>query len=106
MAFRRVNHHEAAAADIAGSRIGHGHGETGRYRCIDRVAAPLQHVGADSRRDFFLRDDHAMFGDNGMNSAGSCGYVRAAALLLCVGREVACENQHGCREDPAPPGYG
>jgi len=64
------------------------------------LPAPLQHIGADSRRDFFLRHDHAMFGDDRMNRAGGCRHVRAAALLLCAGREVIGENQHGCREYP------
>jgi hypothetical protein len=45
-----------------------------------------------------------MFGDNGMNRAGCCGYVGAAALLLSAGRKTTGENQHGCRENPAPPG--
>jgi hypothetical protein len=45
-----------------------------------------------------LRDDHAVFGDNGMNRAGGRGYVRAATLLLRVGREITGENQRGCCE--------
>ena len=37
----RMNHHEAAAADVAGARIGHRHREAGRDRRIDRIAATL-----------------------------------------------------------------
>jgi hypothetical protein len=47
-----------------------------------------------------------MFGDDRMNRAGGCRHVRAAALLLCAGRKVTGENQHGCRDYPGPPGYG
>ena len=65
-------------------RIGHGHGEAGRDRRVDGIATPLQHIGADSRGDFFLRDDHAMLGDYGMNRSGGRGRVRAAALFLRV----------------------
>ncbi len=48
VALRRVNHHEAAAADISGARIGHGHRKSGGHRGIDRIAAALEHIGADS----------------------------------------------------------
>ena len=57
-----VDHHETAAADIAGARIGHGHGETGGHRRVDGVAALLQDFNADARGDRFLRDHHAMLG--------------------------------------------
>ncbi len=104
MAIRRVNHHEAAAADISRARIGHRHRETGGHRGIDRVAATPQHVGADVRRDFFLRDHHAVFGDDGMN--GVCGRrrVKAAALFLRVGGTAKRNNQYDCRDDPVASG--
>ena len=70
VAFRRMDHHEAAAADIARARIGHGHGKAGRHRGIDRIAAALQHVGADPRRDLLLRHHHAVLGGHGMNRVG------------------------------------
>ena len=50
-ALRRVDDHEAAAADVSGARIGHGQRKAGRDRGIDRIAAPPQDVGADLRAD-------------------------------------------------------
>ena len=82
VAFGRMDHHEAAAADIAGARIGHGHGKAGRDRRIDRIAAAPQDVGADPRRDFLLRHHHAVFGGDGMNGVGGWRRIEAAALLL------------------------
>jgi len=86
----RVNHHEAAAADISRARIGHGHRESDRHRGIDRVAAAPQHIGADPRRDFLLRHHHAVFGDHGMNGVGRRRRVEAAASLL---RSDGCAKQ-------------
>jgi len=41
VAVGQMNHHEAAAAEIAGARIGHRHRETGGDGRVDRVAALL-----------------------------------------------------------------
>ena len=57
-----MDHHEAAAADVAGARIGHRHGEADRDRGIDRVAAALEHLGADQRGAALLRHHHAVLG--------------------------------------------
>jgi hypothetical protein len=48
VALARMDHHEAAAADIAGAWIGHGHRKAGRDRGIDRIAARAPDFGADS----------------------------------------------------------
>ena len=56
----QMNHHEAAAADVAGARIGDRERKTDRDRGIDRIAAALEHVDADARRARLLRDDHAV----------------------------------------------
>ncbi len=45
-----VDHHEAAAAEIAGARIAHRERKTDRDRGIHRIAALLQNVDADPRR--------------------------------------------------------
>ena len=55
-----MDHHETAAADIAGARIGHRQRERRRHRGIDRVAAFLQDVGADARGDRLLGHHHAV----------------------------------------------
>ena len=61
-----MDHHVAAAADIAGARIGHRHREADRDRCIDGVAALLQHFDADTCCARFLRHHHAVArGDGG-----------------------------------------
>ena len=62
-----MDHHEAAAADVAGARIGHGQRKAGGDRGVDRIAALPQDVGADLRGEFFLRHHHAVFGRNGAN---------------------------------------
>ena len=54
VALGRMDHHETAAADIAGARIGHGQRKTGGDRGIDRIAALSQDIGADPRGDLFL----------------------------------------------------
>ena len=53
VALGRMDHHEAAAADVAGARIGHGQRKAGRDRGIDRIAALPQDVGADPARRAF-----------------------------------------------------
>jgi hypothetical protein len=58
-----MDHHEAAAADIAGARISHGKSKTDRDRGIDGIAALLQDVSADARSESLLRHDHAVLRD-------------------------------------------
>ncbi len=67
VAARQMNHHEAAAADIARTRIGDGHGEAGGDSGIDRVAAARQNIAADPCRDTLLCDDHAVLRGNRPN---------------------------------------
>ena len=64
VAVGEMNQHVAAAADIAGARIGHGERKSGGDRGVDRVAAPLQHVGTDACRARLLRDHHAVARDD------------------------------------------
>ena len=61
-----VDHHVAAAADIAGARIGHRHRKAGRDRGVDRVAAFCQNLDADLRRARLLRDHHAVLRRDGV----------------------------------------
>ena len=102
MALGRVDHHEAAAADVAGARIGHGHGKAGRDRGIDRIAAAFEHVGADLRRDLFLRHHHAVLGDDGMNvpAAGGVYELRRCSCALAGMQHAAISTKAG--KDPAP----
>ncbi len=55
-----VDDHIAAAAEIAGARIGYRQREAGRDRRVDRVAPLLQDVDADARRARLLRHHHAV----------------------------------------------
>ena len=61
-----MNHHEAAAADIAGTRIGDRERETGRDGGIDRIAAAIENFNADARRTLFLGNHHAVVGEDGL----------------------------------------
>ena len=69
VAGRLVDQHEAAAAEIAGARIGHRERKADRDRGIHRIAALLQNVDADARRDRFLRHHHAVLGDDRLGMA-------------------------------------
>ena len=93
VAFGRMDHHEAAAADIAGARIGDGHRKAGRDRGIDGIAALAQDVGADFRGEFLLRHHHAVFGGNGMNG-GEIGW-KIGLAFLCNGNAAGAQ-QHEC----------
>ena len=64
-----MDHHGAAAADIAGARIGHGEREGRGHRGVDGVAAFLENIGADARGDRLLGDHHAFCGGGGMRVA-------------------------------------
>ena len=96
-----MNHHEAAAADISGARIGDGHRKAGGDRGIDRIAALPQDVGADLRGEPFLRHHQAMFGRNGANGGEIGGRVSAA--FLREGRRPAGKRKHECGGYSAPP---
>ena len=85
-----MDHHEAAAADIAGARIGHGHRKANRDRGIDRIAATLEHIRADMRRDLLLRHHHAVLGDNRVRRIGIADRRRAVANILCARRHAEC----------------
>ena len=91
-ALRRVDDHEAAAADVSGARIGDGQRKAGRDRGIDRIAALPQDIGAYLRADFLLRDHHAVFGGNGVNCAGA-GCSRGAPARR---RHAKSDNQRDC----------
>src|SRR5258708_32297848 len=96
---------ENMAADgeyVAGARKGPGHGNAGSSRRIDRIAAATQYIGADAGRHLFLRDHHAMFGDNRMNGVGGGRRVKAAALLLRACGRTARDHQHEACEYPTP----
>ena len=82
-----MNHHEAAAADVAGARIGHGQRKAGSDRGVDRIAALPEDIGADLRSELFLRHHHAVFGRNGANGGELGGRIEAA--LLRDGRRPA-----------------
>ncbi len=71
-AVRQVNNHEATAADISGTRISHGHRETGGDRGVDCIAAAGQNITADLRRDPLLGDDHAALCGNRLERS-DCG---------------------------------
>ena len=58
--FGEMDHHEAAAADIAGAGIGDGQCETDGDCGIDRIAAAVEDLDADTRGALLLRHHHAV----------------------------------------------
>ena len=61
-----MDHHEAAAAEIAGARIGHREREAGRHRGIDRIAAAVEDLDADAGGTALLRHHHAVVGEHAL----------------------------------------
>ena len=96
-----MNHHEAAAADVAGARIGDGQRKAGGDRGVDRIAALPEDVGADLRGEPFLRHHHAMLGRDGANGGEIGGRVSAA--FLRKGCRPAGERKYECGSYSAPP---
>ena len=89
-----MNDHKAAAADIAGARIGHGQREADRDRGVDRIAALLQNVGADPRGHRLLRHHHAVRGGDGLRVADR-GIQAAFGARQQRQREKADEGECG-----------
>ena len=57
-AVGRADHHEPAAADVAGLGVHHRERESHRHRRVHRVAARAQHVATDLARERMARHDH------------------------------------------------
>ena len=73
-AVGQLQGHETATAKIARRRIYHGQCITHRHRCIHRIAAGLQHIHADMRRQVLRRHHHAVFaGHRGLRGSLSIG---------------------------------
>ena len=66
VALGEVDHHEAAAADIAGARIGDGERKADRDGRIDRVAAAVENLDADAGGAPLLRHHHAVARKDGL----------------------------------------
>ena len=103
----KVNHHEAAAADIAGARIADGERETDRDGGIHRIAALLQDVDADMRRAGLLGHHHAVAGGDrhrlrncGLRLTGNLpGKIRRRAEYRDGNREAET-HARSCRAAP------
>ncbi len=63
--------HEAAAAEVARGGVDHRQRIADRDRSIDGVAAALQDVDADLRREVLGGDHHAVLGDRGRHRRGT-----------------------------------
>src|SRR5258708_17043377 len=100
--LRGENDNNAPPADFSPAGIGPGQGKAGRHRGIARVPAAPQHIGTQSCGYLLLSNDHAVFGDHGMNGVAGRRRVKAAALLLRGGRHAISDDQQDCRQYPAP----
>ncbi len=99
-----MNHHEAAAADIAGARIGDGECKTGGDCGIDGIPALAQDIGADLGGDLLLRHHEAVLGGDRMNAVGRRRHIgvaregaRGKEHEECKGRQyeaTATSNRH------------
>ena len=95
-----MDHHEAAAADIAGARIGHRKGKAGGDGSIDRIAALPEDIGADLRGELFLRHHHPVLSRNSANG-GELGR-RIEPAFLRNGQRPASKYQHDGGKCPPP----
>src|SRR5690349_1474057 len=69
-AVGEVDDHEAAAADVAGDRVGHGEREPDRDRGVDRVPAGLEDLDARLARQPAVARDHRVLAE-GRRLAGA-----------------------------------
>ena len=60
--LREVDHHETAAADVAGARISDRKRKADCDRRIDGIPASIENFDADARGAAFLRDHDAIAG--------------------------------------------
>ena len=96
-----MNHHEAAAADVSGARIGDGKRKAGGDRGVDRIAALPEDVGTDLRSKPLLCHHQTMLGRDGANGSEIGGRVRAA--FLRKGCRSAGKRKYECGGYSAPP---
>ncbi|MET4261878.1 hypothetical protein ABIC09_006849 [Bradyrhizobium sp. S3.12.5] len=96
-----MDHHEAAAADIAGTRISHGHRKAGRDGCIDGIATTPQDVGADLRRYLLLRHHHAVLGGDRVHRVERRGDIGPPRILRS--RRCKTKRQSGDECEKSPP---
>ena len=89
-----MDHHEAAAADIAGPGIGDGKRKSCRDRRIDGVAALAQDVAADLRGDLLLRHHDTVLGADGRSAVCGRGHIGVAGKGACGENETKRESRH------------
>ena len=77
-----MNHHEAAAAEIAGARIGDSQRKTDCDSGVDGIAAHLENIDADPGGARFLRHHHAVAGGDRF-AGGTARSVDSSAGPLC-----------------------
>ncbi len=94
---RESDEHEAAAADIPGLRMCDSKRKARRNRGIDGVAAGFQNIGTHLRGDFFLRGDHAMFGDDGLKPGIEADKSICGRVVWALGKRsaAACRQAQG-----------
>jgi hypothetical protein len=80
VAFGKLDHHEAAAAQIAGFRQCHREGKTDGDGGVHRIAALTKNLHADPRSTRLLADDHAVLGMH--VAVGGAGWAAAGAYEI------------------------
>jgi hypothetical protein len=89
-----MDHHEAAAADIAGPRIGDGKRKSCRDRRIDGVAALAQDVAADLRGDLLLCHHDTVLGADGRSAVCGRWHIGVAGERACRKDQTEREGRH------------
>ncbi len=93
LAAGQVDHHEAAAADVAAARLDHRQGIADRHRCIDGIAALLENLQADLGGIVLGGDHHCMFGRHRL-----CGQPRRVVASARRGiQRLAGDGRGLCR---------
>ncbi len=78
-----MDQHEAAAAEIAGARIGHRQRKADGDRGIHRIAALPQNVDADARRNASCATTMPFL------ATTACAWPICSSLRAAIGRERA-----------------